>query len=162
MSDESSSRIAVDQVVKLALQMAEASRDFYESLGGAARDPRIFQLCHRLAQEEDKHRETFRQLHRELALRNESVLLTEKQILATQRHIQEHAVPMADTVREVTCGGSALDALTLAVKMEAESVRFYTQIAEQLPPGNAIESIIAEERAHLRLLSAVRCGVATN
>lgn len=160
MADDTPSRTTEDQVVQMAIQMEELGRDFYEALGGAASDPQIFQLCHRLAAEEDRHRETFHQLHHELASQGMSVLLTSEQILAARRRLKERVVPTSETIRQVACGGNVVEALTMAVRMEAESVRFYTHIAEQLPAGNAIEAVIAEERAHLRLLSAARCGVA--
>ena len=160
MADDTTSRVTEDQVVQMAIQMEELGRDFYEALGGASADPRVLQLCHRLAREEAKHRETFRQLHRELASQGISVLLTDEQAAAARRRLKEQVVPPSEIIRQVACGGTAIEALTMAVRMEAEAVRFYTHIAEQLPAGNAIEAIIAEERVHLRLLSAMRCSVA--
>ncbi len=149
-----------DQIVEIAIQMEELERDFYETLGGVVRDPRILQLCHRLAAEEDSHRDTFCRLRDELASREVAISLTSEHTLAAQRRLQDGIVPTADAIRQVACGGSVLDALTLAVRMEAEATQFYTHIAAQLPPDNAVEAIVAQERAHLRLLSAVRCGVA--
>ncbi len=160
MADETPSRATEDQIVQMAIQMEELGRDFYEALGGAARDPRVLQLCHRLAAEEDKHRETFHRLHVELAAQGKSVLLTSEQTLAARRRLKDQVVPTSETIRQIACGGNVVEALTMAVRMEAEAVRFYTHIAAKLPAGNDIEAIIAEERAHLRLLSAVRCGVA--
>ena len=69
MADDTQGRVTQDEVVRMAVQMEELGRDFYEALGGATRDPRVFQLCHRLAAEEDKHREIFRRLHSSLAIR---------------------------------------------------------------------------------------------
>ena len=159
MADDTQGRVTQDEVVRMAVQMEELGRDFYEALGGATRDPRVFQLCHRLAAEEDKHREIFRRLHSSLAARGESVMLTDEQATTARRRIRENVVPTSETIRQVACGGNVVEALTMAVRMEAESVRFYTHLAESLPPGNAIEAVIAEERTHLRLLSAVRCGM---
>jgi rubrerythrin len=143
----------------MAIRMEELGRDFYEALGGATRDPRIFQLCHRLAAEEDKHREIIRRLHSDLAARGESVMLTDEQAATARRRLKERVVPTSETIRQVACGGNIIDALNMAVKMEAEVVRFYTRLAGNLPPGNVIEAVIAEERTHLRLLSAVRCSM---
>jgi rubrerythrin len=159
MADETQGRVTQDEVLQMAVKMEELGRDFYEALGGATRDPRIFQLCHRIAAEEDKHREIVRRLHRDLAARGESGMLTEEQADTARRRLNERVIPTSDTIRQVACGGNVLDALNMAVKMEAESVMFYTHLAENLPPGNDIEAVIAEERTHLRLLSAVRCGM---
>ena len=159
MAGKMQSRVTQDEVIQMAIQMEELGRDFYEALGGATRDPRVFQLCHRLAAEEDKHREIFRRLHSNLAARGESVMLADEQAAAARRRIRENVVPTSETIRQVACGGNIIDALNMAVKMEAEAVRFYTHLARNLPPGNAIEAVIAEERTHLRLLSAVRCGM---
>jgi len=161
MADDMHGRATQDQVLQMAIQMEELGRDFYEALGGATRNPQIFQLCHRLAAEEDKHRETFRQLHRELAAQGMSILLTNEQTGTARRRLKEQAVPTSETIRQVACGGNVVEALTMAVRMAAESVRFYTHIAGELPAGNAVDAVIAEERTHLRLLSAVRCGVDT-
>jgi rubrerythrin len=86
-------------------------------------------------------------------------LLADEQAAAARRRLKENVVPTSETIRQVACGGNVIDALNMAVKMEAEAVRFYTHLAGSLPPGNAIEAVIAEERTHLRLLSAVRCGI---
>lgn len=160
MADESRHRVAEDQVVQMAIQMEELGRDFYQALGGASSDPRVLQLCHRLATEENKHRDTFRRLHSELAAQGKSVILSDEHIADARRRLKEHIVPTAETIRQVACGGNVIEALTMAVRMEAEAVRFFTHLAEQLPADNDIEAIIAEERTHLRLLSAMRCGVA--
>ena len=159
MAGKMQSRVTQDEVLRMAVQMEELGRDFYEALGGATGDPRIFQLCHRLAAEEDKHRKIIRRLHSDLAARGESVMLTNEQAAAARRRIRERVLPTSETIRQVACGGNIIDALNMAVKMEAEAVRFYTYLAGNLPPGNAIEAVIAEERTHLRLLSAVRCGM---
>lgn len=159
MADEIQSRVTQDEVIQMAVQMEERGRDFYEAMGGATRDPRVFQLCHRLAAEEDMHREIFRRLHSDLAARGESIMLSDKQAAVARRRFREHVVPTSETIRQVACGGNIIDALSKAVKMEAESVRFYSHLAKGLLPGNSIEALIAEERTHLRLLSAVRCGI---
>ncbi len=159
MADEIQSRVTQDEVLQMAIQMEELGRDFYEALGGATSDPRVLQLCHRLAAEEGKHRETFRRLHSNLAAQGQSVMLTDEQATTARHRLREGVVPSSETIRQVACGGDALDALAMAIKMEAEAVRFYTSLAVGLPPGNAIEAVIAEECTHLRLLSAVRCGM---
>jgi rubrerythrin len=160
MAEEIQSRVTQDEVIQMAVQMEERGRDFYEAMGGATRDPRVFQLCHRLAAEEDRHREIFRQLHSDLAARGESITLSDKQTAVARRRFRGHAVPTSETIRQAACGGNVVDSLNMAVRMEAEAVRFYSHLAKGLPPGNSIEALIAEERTHLRLLSAVRCGIA--
>ena len=158
MADEIQSRVTQDEIVQLAVQAEDLSRDFYEALGGATRDPRVLQLCHRLAAEEDRHGEVFRRLPDDLAAQGLSILLTDEQVAAWQR-LRERILPSSDTICRIACGGNVLEALNLAVKMEARTIRFYTRFAEALPPGNSIESVIAEERRHLRLLSALQCGL---
>jgi len=160
MADEGPSRTTEDQVVEMAIQIEQLGRDFYEALGGAAHDPQIKQLCYHLAADEDRHLEIFRRLGQKLIAQGTPVLLTTEQTLAARRRLQEQIVPTSDVIRQIACGGNVVEALTLAVRMEAEAARFYTHIAAKLPPDNEIEAIIAEERSHLRLLSGLRCGVA--
>ena len=159
MADKTQTDVTQDGVVQLAIQMEEIGRDFYEALAGATRDPRVLQLCHRLAGEEENHRQAFSRLHSELAERGESVMLTDEHVATARKRLREHIVPNSDAVRQVACGGSVGDAIDLAVKMEAEAVRFYTHLAEGMQAGNCVEQIVAEERKHLRLLSALRCGI---
>jgi rubrerythrin len=159
MADETQSRVTQDEVVQMAITMEQLGRDFYEALGGATSDPKVFQLCHRLAAEEDKHRQAFGKLHRDLASRGESVLLNDEQARTARQRLKDNVLPTSEVIRQVACGGNVVDALNMAVKMEAEAVRFYSQLAGCLPPDGVIDSIIAEERTHLRLLSALRCGV---
>jgi len=160
MADDMPSRTTEDQVLDIAIQIEQLARDFYEALAGAVHDPQILQLCHRLAADEDRHRETFRQLGEKLIAQGTPILLTTEQTLAARRRLQDQIVPTSDVIRQVACGGNVVEALTLAVRMEAETARFYSHIAAKLPPDNEIEAIVAEERAHLRLLSGMRCGVA--
>lgn len=158
MADETLSRITQDEILQMAVQVEELGRDFYEALAGATCDPRVLQLCHHLAAEEDKHGGVFRRLPDDLAAQDLSILLTDEQVAAWRR-LKDRILPTSDTIYQIACGGNILDALNLAVKMEARTIRFYTRFAEALPPGNAVEAIIAEERTHLRLLTAVRCGL---
>lgn len=159
MSDKTQSGVTQDEVVQTAIMMEELGRDFYEALGGASRNPKVLQLCHRLAADEDKHREVFRQLHHELASHEESVFVDEQQAAVARRRIKANILPTSDVIRQVACGGNLASALDMAVKMEGEAIRFFSQLARCLPPGSAVETIVAEERQHLRMLTALRCGI---
>ena len=162
MVDEMQSYATQDEVVGIAITLEELGRDFYEALGGAAREPKVLQLCHRLATDEIAHRNAFRRLQDDLAELGKSVLMSSEQAACTRQRIEQQVLPTADIIRRVACGGDVIEALTMAVKMEAEAIRFYTHLAENLPPENPVTTIIAEERNHLRLLSALRCGVETD
>lgn len=142
-----------DEVLQMAIQMEEVGKDFYESLCAAMDNPKLIQLCHKLASEEANHRELFRQLRSSLAAQGKTVLLSDSQMYDARQKIKTSLLPDSSSIRRVIASNSLRDLLDLAIQMEANAVYFYSQLAQSLPEKNVVEDIANEEQRHLNLLT---------
>jgi len=144
-----------DEVIQMAIQVEEMGRDFYEALGSATTDPEMFDLCRRLAAEEANHREIFRQLRSALARQAKTILLRDAQIAEARRAGKEGVLPDRQTIGKLVATGNIAELLAVAIQMERDAIRFYSGIAKNVPDRTAVEVVIREEQAHLRVLSAI-------
>jgi len=142
-----------DEVIQMAIQMEETGIDFYEAIGSATTDRDMQDLCRRLAAEEANHREIFRQIRSELARQGKTIFLRDDQIAEARRAAKEGILPDRETIREVVTTGNVADLLAVAIQMERDAIRFYSGIAANVPDRTAVEVVIQEEQAHLRILS---------
>ena len=155
MRHETSPLTTKDEVIQMAIQMEETGKDFYEAIGSAVTDREMFDLCRRLAAEEANHGRIFRQIRSELARQGKTVLLGDDQIAEARRAAKEGILPSRETIRNVVTTGKVADLLALAIQMERDAIRFYSGIVENVPDRAAVDVVIREEQAHLRVLSAV-------
>jgi len=143
-----------DEVIQMAIQMEETGRDFYEAIGSATTDSEMQDLCRRLAADEANHREVFRRIRSELARQGKTILLRDDQIAEARRAAKEGILPNRETIRNVVTTGNVADLLAVATQMERDAIRFYSSIAGNVPDRTAVQVVIQEEQAHLRVLSA--------
>ena len=143
-----------DEVIQMAIQMEETGKDFYEAIGSATTDLEMLNLCRRLAAEEANHREVFQQIRSELARQGKTILLRDDHIAEARRAAKEGILPNRETIRKVVTTGNVADLFAVATQMERDAIRFYSGILGNIPDRTAVEVIIQEEQAHLRVLSA--------
>ena len=148
-----------DEVIQMAIQMEKTGKDFYEAIGSATTDPEMLNLCRRLAAEEANHREVFRRIRSELSRQGKTILLRDDQIAEARRAAKEGILPNRETIRKVVTSGNVADLLAVAVQMERDAIRFYSGIPGNVPGRTAVEAVIQEEQAHLRVLSAASAPV---
>lgn len=147
---------AVDVVIQAAIQMEEMGRDFYDALGAVALDPALADLCRRLAMAEAKHRDTYRRMRYGLAQLGQTAMVADEQIVNVRQAVKQNVLPDAATVRRLAATGKYADLLDAAIAVEKSLVEIYQRLAANLPPGTAIDSIIAEEQSHVHLLTQAR------
>lgn len=151
-----------DEVIQIAVEMEETGEVFYEALAASAGDEQVRSLCRRLARDEIDHRRTFQRLRESFAADWPMRDLEPEELDFTQSLINEKILPNLDEARAVASGGSTADALDMAIRMEMDSVRFYSELLAGADRGDAeaIELIIKEERQHARALREARGGLA--
>jgi rubrerythrin len=147
-----------DAVVQTAIQMEEIGKDFYDALAAVTSDPKMNGLCRKLAAEEAKHREVFRQIRSGLAHQGKTVLLRDDQLAEARRAAKQAVITDRETIARAAFGGSVAALLEMAIQMQRDAIRFYTALAENLPQAAAVKAIIQEEETHVRSLSALRQG----
>ena len=161
MTPQSPSTTAGDAVLQTAIQMEQDGRDFYEAVAAATADPKVRQLCVRLAADEARHAQTFRQMHSALAGRGRTVMLANGDRAAARRSARAAILPDPQTVRDMALRGDVAALLDLAIDVEVQSVAYYLGFVDGVPARGVLEAIVGEEREHLRrlrLLRAMRGG----
>lgn len=137
-------------VYDFAMKMELDGKAYYEQLAAATKIVGLRNIFQVLAEDEQKHYEIFQ------ALKNqETPAMGESTALENARNVFEKVIA------EKSVGGSARDDLEgyqHAMKLEAESFRFYEEVALHTPdPGikQLLSRIAGEERKHFNILQNV-------
>jgi len=138
--------------------MEEMGGDFYEAFAVATEEPKVRQLCQRLAAVELNHRNVFQQMRSELARRGRTILVPADYLATMRQRARKAIVPDPDTIRQMLSKGDTRSLLDMAVQMEQDSIRFYSSFIDSVPDRGILEAIIREEQEHLRLLQAAGLG----
>jgi len=146
-----------DKALRLAMQMEEIGRIFYEAFAEGCGKADMADLARRLAGQEQDHYRTFRRMREALAGGGRPAP-GGAEAAAEEELLRKHVVPEPAEVRRVALAGNAADALDLAVRMEEDSVRFYSALRADAAPADAeaIDRIIDAEKGHLAALRRLR------
>ena len=146
------------EVFQIAMEIEETGRVFYEALAISSRNDRVSDLCRRLAGQEQQHYHTFDQMRQDRLRRGPARPMGDDELAYVQALINEQVIPSAEGVRRIAAKGTLAEALDLAVKMENDSVQFYTKMlpAVDAADAEAVRGIIDEEQRHARDLAAAR------
>ncbi len=150
-----------DEVIQIAVEMEETGEMFYEALAATTGNEQVRSMCRRLARDEIDHRRTFQRLRESFAADWPLRELEPEELDFTQSLINEKILPDPDEARAVASGGSTADAMDMAIRMEADSVRFYSELLAGADgrDAEAIRRIIREEKSHQRMLTDARRGL---
>ena len=143
------------EVLRMAAEMEQIGQTFYESLAGAADDPKVANLCRQLATAEAHHYQEFQRLLAHLVRPGTGPWVTEQQTEAARALVKGRVLPRIADVRKVALGGNLAEAVKLAREMEQDAVRFYELMLTVVPLSDrpAVTQIIQQERTHLRELN---------
>lgn len=137
-------------VYDFAMKMEMDGKAYYEQLAAATKIVGLRNIFQSLAGDEKKHYEIFQGLKNQA-----SPTMAESTVLETARNI------FATLLAEKATAGQArddLDGYRHAMKLEAESFRFYEEVAIHTPdPGikQLLSRIADEERKHFNILRNV-------
>ncbi len=134
---------AIDELIGFAMQKEGGAAAFYQSAVDSVRNPAAKGMFRELAEEERKHRRMLEGLN--------------VQSLAAMKTEKIPDLKISDYLLDVTFepGMNYQQVLTMAIKMEERSLRFYTGIAKRMvepKARNLLEFLTQEEAKHkLRL-----------
>jgi rubrerythrin len=143
------------EIVEVALRIEQNGGTFYGLLADKMSDPQVKKLFGDLAKEERKHFETFQQIHAR-ASHWEPLGTYAAEYRDYMDCLASHNVfNRKNTAGEVT--GRITDkkeALKYAQGVEKDSILFYMEMKEAVPPGEReiIEDLIRQEKIHLTRL----------
>lgn len=152
---------SVDTVIQTAIQLEEMGRDFYLSLVAATVDPAVAAVCRRLAAEETQHEATFRRMRSDLASQGKTFLTPDATLAQARQTARQAILPDSATVARLARTARLADLLDVAIQTERNAIQFYSALARCLPPGTAVDSVIHQEKNHLRALEAARRPLTT-
>ena len=138
-------------VFDFAMKMEEDGKAYYEKLASQTDQPGLQTIFSRLAEDEQKHYEIFKRLKDGKG----APTVSENTTLETVRNIFE-ALPVPEKAIKDIAG--TLEAYQHAMKVEAESTRFYEEAAadEQDPQTKKVLlQIAAEEKQHFTIMENI-------
>ncbi len=150
-----------DEVFEMAEQIERNGAAFYRR---AARQFSEQQgLLQTLAEQEDRHEETFAALRRQLvsaAAREETAYDPDQQAAAYLRAMAGgHVVDLRRKPADLLTGRESLgEMLGIAIGLEKDSIAFYLGLKEMVPPAlgrEALDAILREEQKHIVFLHAL-------
>ena len=145
-----------EDVLKMAMDMEETGRLFYEALADGTDDRRAVDLFHMLATAEASHYATFKKMYDSLLAGRSSVRWSGAQANEFHRMVKDNIQPTPESVQKVAIGGDLNAAIALARTMEQDAVRFYTRMIDMVGPESVdtVKAIVTSEESHLRDLVA--------
>jgi len=150
-----------EEIFQIAMELEETSQVLYEALAAGCGNRRVADLCRRLAKQEVEHYNLFKRMREALLSRPASREMTREDLDFAQSLVNDRVVPDPADARRVAEAGSLGATLDLAIRMEKDSVLFYTEILPGVAPADAgaVGRIIAEEKRHVQDLTSARRAV---
>lgn len=138
-------------VFDFAMEMEESGKAYYENLAKAATLPGLKTIFTRLAEDEQKHFEIFR----ELKAGNKAQAMPLSTLLDTAKNVFIQLPRNAEGVKDVT---GVLAAYRHAMKLEMDSFRFYEDAADK-ESDDGIKALLlkiaGEEHKHYNVLENI-------
>ena len=138
-------------VFDFAMEMEDSGKEYYENLAKGAMLPGLKTIFTRLAEDEQKHYELFR----DLKAGNKSGSIPETEILDTAQNVFLLLPRDAEALKDMS---GALVAYQHAMKLEADSFRFYEDAASRETDAGVkslLLMIASEEHKHFNVLENI-------
>jgi rubrerythrin len=144
---------SADNALQVAMQMEQLGQTFYQSLAAGCGNAQIATLAAKLAGDEQRHLQTFERMRNSLGAEQRGPRLTEEQLAAVAAKLGKLILPAAVEVSQVALGGDMVKVLEMAMRMESDSVAYYSSLTPIVGIDAAIlKAVIQEERNHLTTL----------
>ncbi len=153
------SQLEASDIFEIAMRIEENGSSFYRFAVQIAKDEQTKELFLRLAEEEDKHKDTFKRLLSKIETHTppESYpgeygaylhQYADNNLIFTKEVMDEELAKIKDTKA----------ALDFAIRRELDSILYYQEIKGFVPGSEhkAIDEIINEERKHFQMLSEMK------
>jgi rubrerythrin len=147
------------ELLAIAIDIERRGIAFYDVMAKSAENEAVRRVFQSLVDMEHQHTQIFQDM---LAESGESKAggVYDGEEAAYLKSLVDSAIFSDDAItgEMVTRLDNDIEALELAVNLEKDSILFYYQIKDVVSPGQQplLDRIIAEEKSHLRDLSAVR------
>ena len=142
------------EIYEIAMELEETGRVFYEALAENSEDRDLGDLCRNLAMQETDHHRKFKKMSEALVQRPASRPLTWDELHFAQILIEERVLSDPDRARDAAVSGDVAEILETAIRLEKDSVLFYSELLKEVDEKDApaVQEIIEEEKRHVRFL----------
>jgi len=149
-----------DEIFEIAERIEKNGARFYRKAAENTNDEKARKMLLELADMEDDHEKTFSEMRKDLQSsdRTPSRFDPDNETAAyLQAFADGHIFDVnSDPCEMLTGSESIVEVLKMAIGMEKDSVVFYLEMKEMVPPGagqEKIQHIIGEERKHIGVLA---------
>ena len=153
--------LAPDEVLKLAIEIENNGKEFYESMAIKVKEEDLKKLLDFLAQEEEKHRKIFEEMLENLG-ETEIVEAYSGEYQAYMKALSDECVFTQKILKEKIERGfeNPEQLLDFALRVEKDSIILYTEMKQHvLRNQSALDKIIEEERKHFIMLSELKSNI---
>lgn len=149
--------LTLAELIRIAVLMEERGASYYSSLREKVSDPKIKEVLHRLAEDEKLHARQFIRI-----LGGSSDLAAAPISTATRDYLE--ALSGKGFFKDPSKREEAFvpqdrnQALALGIEAEKDSILFYHELYQELPPGevrDAVSKLLREEKMHLVELRSI-------
>ena len=150
------STFEASDIFEIAMRIEENGANFYRFAVQIARDEEAKKLFERLAEEEEKHKSTFRTMLAGVERQDPPENYPGEYGAYLRSYADNNIIFTKDVMdRELAGIKDTASALDFAIRRELDSILYYQEIKAFVPKSNheSIENIINEERKHFKVLS---------
>jgi rubrerythrin len=148
---------SAEDIIKASVEIERRGRQVYTKAAAAAQDSRVRQFLEFFSAEEARHEEVFAKMAERLSSHGPHQESEPSEYLEYLRHLlNSHALFIGDTSdQRLAESGNMKAAIELAMRIEKDTILFFTEIQHLIPPAEygVIRACIEEERSHFRQLN---------
>jgi len=152
---------APDEVLKLAIEIENNGKEFYESMAIKMKEEDLKKLLGFLAQEEEKHRKVFKEMLENLG-ETEIVETYPGEYQAYMKALSDECVFTQKILKEKIERGfeNTEQLLDFALRIEKDSIILYTEMKQHvLRNQSPLDKVVEEERKHFIMLSELKSNI---
>ena len=148
----------ISEIFQFAIKIEENGEKFYKELSEKLEDKDTKELFAYLADEEIKHKRTFEVLLSKFQKYESPETYPSEYFTYLQAYANNIVFDVEKLENEISQINNAMDAISFAIKMEADSVLYYLQIKDLIPKDQhkLIDNIVEEERKHYVNLTEIK------
>jgi len=144
-----------DEAFQMALQLEASGQLFYESVAKATEDAAVADMCRNLAAQEQAHAAKFQAMRDATSKASPARRFTPEATEFVQAMLEGKILLKPAEAKRIAAESDLSELLEMAIKMEQDSIRFYSELLSVLDAADAeaVNGIIEEEKRHERELT---------
>jgi len=149
----------VSDIFEIAMRIEENGSNFYRYAVQIAKDEEAKKIFSHLADEEDKHKATFREMLSKIETHYPPENYPDEYGTYLHNYADNNLIFKKEVLDKELAGiTDTLSAIDFAIRRELDSILYYHEIKGFIHPSehSTIDEIINEERRHFNLLSQTR------